>query len=110
VTKILDLGDIWIENILITIPITDAAGLHTNSGGDRDLEKPGHLVGICACYTNLTAGDNIENLGGLEILGQGFVNLTYGSVVNALRAGVQKSAGTSGNANVIISVMVFIKK
>lgn len=109
-TKISDVGDLWVETVKVDVTLQNAAGFYFNAPGTSLLSKPGRFVGGSLVVTNAPNASNSQVAGIKEFLGQGFINPVYGTFLTEILIVINKQNGTSGATLVEMHATVFLKK
>lgn len=88
----------------------------TNSGalfesGDVNLERGGRCVGTTITICSASNNDNTQAIGAIyPSFNAGTANFSYGLAVNSVRGRVIKQAGTFGNTNVNLCIILLMRK
>jgi len=107
-TVIFTTSNFWIEYILLTVSIPDAAG--TTISAATNLEREGFFVGGALMHQDTTNNDNSQAIAFTQITDQSSADLTYGTSISGLRVRIFKQAGTAGATSVSVGVLVCIRK
>jgi len=108
-TVIFTNGDFWIESVVVTVTLEDAAGRYT---GVTALTKHGRFVGGSVGGDDSTNNDNTQAVAGVpEIKASGGgLDINYGDPITQIALRVTKQAGTAGNTIVDYFVLVYLRK
>jgi len=99
----------WIEQILQTLSIGDAAGF--TNGADIILERAGSVLSVSTAISGLGNNDNTQAISVCPVtFNAAGVNFSFGLFIDRIATRCLKQAGTAGATPVNIIVTLFMRK
>jgi len=107
-TVIIDMGDWWIEQLLVPIPINDGAGFYNS--GTIVLSRGGRIMSFAQSLQNMPNNDASQTMGGIFTINSTGALLNLGDFIASIIVQVQKTASTSGAQTPVAIVTLFMRR
>jgi len=107
-TVIFTTSDFWIEYLLLTVSIPDAAGNTIST--TANLERAGKFVGGGMMHQDATNNDNSQAVSVTQVVDQSSADLVYGAQITGIRVRVFKQVGTAGATPIGVGVLICLRK